>query len=26
MIDKVRWGVLGTANIALKKVIPWEIM
>ena len=22
MIDKVRWGVLGTANIALKKVIP----
>ena len=22
MIDKVRWGILGTANIALKKVIP----
>src|SRR4029078_4798147 len=22
MIDKVSWGVLGTANIALKKVIP----
>jgi len=22
MIDKVRWGVFGTANIALKKVIP----
>lgn len=22
MVDKVRWGVLGTANIALKKVIP----
>ena len=22
MIDKVHWGVLGTANIALKKVIP----
>src|SRR5678816_2826451 len=22
MIDKVRWGVLGTAHIALKKVIP----
>src|SRR5262245_37735616 len=22
MIDKVRWGILGTANIALAKVIP----
>ena len=22
MIDKVRWGILGTANIALTKVIP----
>src|SRR5688500_2992933 len=22
MVDKVRWGILGTANIALAKVIP----
>jgi predicted dehydrogenase len=22
MIDKVKWGILGTANIAVKKVIP----
>ena len=22
MVDKVRWGVLSTANIALKKVLP----